>query len=210
MDTTILEQHKQIYMQAGKELITNNTIALITDDILPLFAMPPLETMDLMKQRFFSIAKTENLILNTENLNEQLLAYRTFLAEKMDIIKQQRNTILTQALEKCSYNQPDQIIKELKKELVKLDKNIKKQIKQWLMEANKTYFLDAMSTLINDDKLTSSFTKEITKYLQTFYIKHVIEMIDMKLLVKDTTLLNAFKEQIERFIFTTENSHLFD
>ena len=166
--------------------------------------------MDLMKQRFFSIAKTENLILNTENLNEQLLAYRTFLAEKMDIIKQQRNTILTQALEKCSYNQPDQIIKELKKELVKLDKNIKKQIKQWLMEANKTYFLDAMSTLINDDKLTSSFTKEITKYLQTFYIKQVIEMIDMKLLVKDTTLLNAFKEQIERFIFTTENSHLFD
>ena len=210
MDTTILEQHKQIYMQAGKELITNNTIALITDDILPLFAMPPLETMDLMKQRFFSIAKTENLILNTENLNEQLLAYRRFLAEKMDIIKQQRNTILTQALEKCSYNQPDQIIKELKKELVKLDKNIKKQIKQWLMEANKTYFLDAMSTLINDDKLTSSFTKEITKYLQTFYIKQVIEMIDMKLLVKDTTLLNAFKEQIERFIFTTENSHLFD
>lgn len=210
MDTTILEQHKQIYMQAGKELITNNTIALITDDILPLFAMPPLETMDLMKQRFFSIAKTENLILNTENLNEQLLAYRTFLAEKMDIIKQQRNTILTQVLEKCSYNQPDQIIKELKKELVKLDKNIKKQIKQWLMEANKTYFLDAMSTLINDDKLTSSFTKEITKYLQTFYIKQVIEMIDMKLLVKDTTLLNAFKEQIERFIFTTENSHLFD
>ena len=210
MDTTILEQHKQIYMQAGKELITNNTIALITDDILPLFAMPPLETMDLMKQRFFSIAKTENLILNTENLNEQLLAYRTFLAEKMDIIKQQRNTILTQALEKCSYNQPDQIIKKLKKELVKLDKNIKKQIKQWLMEANKTYFLDAMSTLINDDKLTSSFTKEITKYLQTFYIKQVIEMIDMKLLVKDTTLLNAFKEQIERFIFTTENSHLFD
>lgn len=210
MDTTILEQHKQIYMQAGKELITNNTIALITDDILPLFAMPPLETMDLMKQRFFSIAKTENLILNTENLNEQLLAYRTFLAEKMDIIKQQRNTILTQALEKCSYNQPDQIIKELKKELVKLDKNIKKQIKQWLMEANKTYFLDAMSTLINDDKLTSSFTKEITKYLQTVYIKQVIEMIDMKLLVKDTTLLNAFKEQIERFIFTTENSHLFD
>lgn len=210
MDTTILEQHKQIYMQAGKELITNNTIALITDDILPLFAMPPLETMDLMKQRFFSIAKTENLILNTENLNEQLLAYRTFLAEKMDIIKQQRNTILTQALEKCSYNQPDQIIKELKKELVKLDKNIKKQIKQWLMEANKTYFLDAMSTLINDDKLTPSFTKEITKYLQTVYIKQVIEMIDMKLLVKDTTLLNAFKEQIERFIFTTENSHLFD
>ena len=54
------------------------------------------------------------------------------------------------------------------------------------MEANKTYFLDAMSTLINDDKLTSSFTKEITKYLQTFYIKQVIEMIDMKLLVKDT------------------------
>ena len=32
----------------------------------------------------------------------------------------------------------------------------------------------------------------------------------MKILVKDTILLNSLKEQIERFVFTMENSHLFD
>jgi hypothetical protein len=34
--------------------------------------------------------------------------------------------------------------------------------------------------------------------------------VDIKILVKDTTLINGVKEQSERYIFTLENSRLYD
>ena len=36
------------------------------------------------------------------------------------------------------------------------------------------------------------------------------ENIDIKILVKDTTLINGVKEQSERYLFTLENSRLFN
>ena len=37
-----------------------------------------------------------------------------------------------------------------------------------------------------------------------------METIDMKVIVKNTILINGVNEQTEHFIFAKENSHLFD
>lgn len=210
MDLEILEQHKQIYIGATKELIINNTKALIEDDLLLIFTTPPLETMDTIKQRFLSLAKNHQLILDTVQLDKFLTNYRTYLKEQLLNIADLRNKNLIEKLEQFDYNHPELIVKEAKKELVKLDKIIKKEIKGYMVTANETYLLNDLLVLITVEENTDDFKKEITKFLQNTYIKQILETIDIKLLVKDTTLINGLKEQIERFIFTTKNSHLFD
>lgn len=210
MDVEILEQHKKIYVGASKELIFNNTKSLFEDDILPFFTMPPLETMDVIKQRFFSIAKGYQLVLDTVKLDECLLQYRDCLKKDILNICHSRNDLLVKKIESFDYENIPQLLKDLKKELLKLDKSIKKEIKQILKEKNQEYLLSIIGDLVTTDLDISSFTKEITYFLQNTYVKQVLESIDMKILVKDTTLLNGMKEQLDRFVFTTENSHLFD
>ncbi len=210
MELNVIEQHQQLYINAFRELIDNNTMALINDDIMPLLMEPPLETMDMVKQRFFSIAKNYNCVLNTEQLNKYLHLYRQFLQTNINTLKKQRNETLIHAVKSFDYTKPTQIVRDLKKELLKLDKQMKKKMKEWLVSANQEYLLDHLDQLITDDTVISSFSKDITKYLQTTYLKQFLETFDIKVLIKDTTLLNSLKEQVERFIFTTKNSHLFD
>ncbi len=210
MDLEILEQHKKIYIEASKELIINNTRSLIEDDILPLFATPPLETMDTIKQRLLSLAKTYHLICDTSQLDECLINYREYLRKNLLKISEIRSSQLIDKVILFDYNDKEQILKELKKELIKLDKSIKKEVKTHLKTANQKYLLDNLKKLITTGDNTNEFIKDMTKFLQNGYIKQQLELLDMKLLVKDTTLISGLREQIERFVFTTENSHLFD
>ncbi len=210
VDLEILEQHKKIYIGASKELVTNNTQSLFQDDILPFFTTPPLETMDVIKQRFLSIAKSYHFILNTTKLDECLENYRNILRKKIEGIHENRNDVLNQIIETFDYENVSQLLKDLKKELLKLDKSIKKEIKQNLKLTNQEFLIDKIDILVTTDTDLQAFTKEITHFLQNIYIKQILESIDMKILVKDTTLINGLKEQLDRFIFTTENSHLFD
>ena len=41
------------------------------------------------------------------------------------------------------------------------------------------------------------------------YPKQILENIELKILVKDTTLINGIKEQGERYLFTNNNSYIF-
>ena len=45
-------------------------------------------------------------------------------------------------------------------------------------------------------------------YNKLNYVKQVLESIDFKIIVKDTTLINGVREQGERFLFTKMNSYL--
>lgn len=100
------------------------------------------------------------------------------------------------------------LVKNLKKELVKFNKEAKKEEKQVLTSLVKEKIISNLDLIVKDDNTT--FKKDATKFLQTTYVKQILETVDMKILVKDTILLNSLKEQIERFVFTMENSHLFD
>ena len=204
----ILKQHKQILMTAGLELATNNTNSLIEDDIINGVIEVPLEAMDTVKQRVLNIAKHNNLILNSDMFNEVLISYKEELKKKFRNIFKKRIKLIEDNYSKFDDDKPMDLVKNLKKELVKFNKEAKKEEKQVLTSLVKEKIISNLDLIVKDDNTT--FKKDATKFLQTIYVKQILETVDMKILVKDTILLNSLKEQIERFVFTMENSHLFD
>lgn len=204
----ILKQHKQILMTAGLELATNNTNSLIEDDIINGVIEVPLEAMDTVKQRVLNIAKHNNLILNSDKFNEVLISYKEELKKEFRNIFKKRIKLIEDNYSKFDDDKPMDLVKNLKKELVKFNKEAKKEEKQVLTSLVKEKIISNLDLIVKDDNTT--FKKDATKFLQTIYVKQILETVDMKILVKDTILLNSLKEQIERFVFTMENSHLFD
>lgn len=204
----ILKQHKQILMTAGLELATNNTNSLIEDDIINGVIEVPLEAMDTVKQRVLNIAKHNNLILNSDKFNEVLISYKEELKKKFRNIFKKRIKLIEDNYSKFDDDKPMDLVKNLKKELVKFNKEAKKEEKQVLTSLVKEKIISNLDLIVKDDNTT--FKKDATRFLQTTYVKQILETVDMKILVKDTILLNSLKEQIERFVFTMENSHLFD
>ncbi len=204
----ILKQHKQILMTAGLELATNNTSSLIEDDIINGVIEVPLEAMDTVKQRVLNIAKHNNLILNSDKFNEVLISYKDDLKKEFRNIFKKRIKLIEDNYSKFDDDKPMDLVKNLKKELVKFNKEVKKEEKQVLTSLVKEKIISNLDLIVKDDNTT--FKKDATKFLQTTYVKQILETVDMKILVKDTILLNSLKEQIERFVFTMENSHLFD
>ena len=204
----ILKQHKQILMTAGLELATNNTNSLIEDDIINGVIEVPLEAMDTVKQRVLNIAKNNSLVLNSDKFNEVLISYKEELKKEFRNIFKKRIKLIEDNYSKFDDDKPLDLVKNLKKELVKFNKEAKKEEKQVLTSLVKEKLVSNLDLIVKDDNTT--FKKDATKFLQTTYVKQILETVDMKILVKDTILLNSLKEQIERFVFTMENSHLFD
>ena len=204
----ILKQHKQILMTAGLELATNNTNSLIEDDIINGVIEVPLEAMDTVKQRVLNIAKNNSLVLNSDKFNEVLMSYKEELKKEFRNIFKKRIKLIEDNYSKFDDDKPMDLVKNLKKELVKFNKEAKKEEKQILTSLVKEKIISNLDLIVKDDNTT--FKKDATKFLQTIYVKQILETVDMKILVKDTILLNSLKEQVERFVFTKENSHLFD
>ena len=63
---------------------------------------------------------------------------------------------------------------------------------------------------INDtnEDIRSKIVSGVSKYVKGSYQKQLLDNIDFKILVKDTTLINGTKEQSERYLFTLNNSRL--
>ena len=59
-----------------------------------------------------------------------------------------------------------------------------------------------------EESIVNKVTKEATDYLKKNYQRQLLENVDIKILVKDTTLINNVKEQTERYIFALNNSRL--
>lgn len=208
VDADILNQHKKILLTAGVELATNNTNSLIDDDIINGVIEVPLETMDILKQRIVNIAKNNSLILNSDKFNDTLTSYKGQLKEEFRKVFSKRIKLIEDNYSNLDDNNPLALVKNLKKDLVKFNKDIKKEYKAVLVRLVNDNLVSNLDLIVKDSSV--NFKKDATKFLQNIYIKQVLEIIDMKVVVKDTILLNSLKEQMERFIFTKENSHLFD
>ncbi|MDD6244147.1 MAG: hypothetical protein PUB03_00605 [bacterium] len=205
----LLNQHLKIYLNSLEELINNNTYSLINDDLLPLFTKPPLEAMDIIKQKLLSLGKDYKLILNTQEVDNYIERYRFSMQKKVKTLEDLRKKYLKQHVESLSQKSKDGTLKLLRKNLLILDKNLKKEIKIELIE-NMNFLIENISNFYQTDKIPDRLLKYITKYLKTTYPKDLMETIDMKIIVKNTTLINGINEQTERLIFTQKNSHLFD
>ena len=205
----LLEQHLSIYLNSIEELIKNNSYSLVEDDLLPLFNKPPLETMDTIKQRMLSLGKHYHVIINTEQVDRALEEYRNSMQKKIKTLKKYREDYLIKDIRQKSKDNKDGTFKILKKDLTYLDKNLKKEIKNEI-ENDMQKLIDNIPNFFQIEEIEDKLKKDATKYFRTTYPRNLMETIDMKVIVKNTTLINGVNEQTEHFIVAKENSHLFD
>ena len=210
MDDDLLEkyikQHYDNYKNSILELIDNNTSVLF-DDILLLIKKPPLDSMDSIRNRFLEIAKKYRIILNTEELNNFLDSYRNCLMMDFDKIKSIRIQYLQSVVSKFA---SDQIIILFKKDFIPINKKLRSFLKNQVISSFDNCFNEYHDKLFstNDDISSDLFFKEVLKFIKGNYQRQLLDSFDIKILVKDTTLMNAVKEQNDHYLFTLNNSRL--
>ncbi|MCI8568670.1 MAG: hypothetical protein HFJ11_01655 [Bacilli bacterium] len=205
------EQHIENYKNAILENIKNNTNVLVDEDIMSLTRKPPLDSMDLIKSKFLDLAKKNKIILNIEQLDIILDAYRIKNEKCFDKIKEIRIDELSNKVKSLEILKDSEVIKINKKDFISVNKEIKKLIKNQLKESFENEVLKKMENIfINDtnEDIRSKIVSEVSKYVKGSYQKQLLDNIDFKILVKDTTLINGTKEQSERYLFTLNNSRL--
>lgn len=204
------KQHVVGYKNAIIEIIKNNTRVLVEEDILSLVKKPPLDSMDQIKIKFLDLAKKNKIVLITTNLDEMIDQYRIDLEKKVLCLKDYR---IEQLLKKINIDTSkfDDTIKFCKKDFSMIDKYINNIIKDSVSECFKSDIESKFDLLFGDidESIKNKFIKEITKYFKTSYKKQLLENIDIKVLVKNTTLMNGVNEQSDRYLFTINNSRLF-
>lgn len=205
-------KHINNYKSAILENIKNNTNVLIDEDIMSLLKKPPLDSMDLIKSRFLDLAKKNKIVLNTEMLNLVMDKYRKDLSGVCDILKKIRLDGLCEKLDSFKVEKDSDIFKLVKKDFFTINKEIKKNVKEYVDRYTKKDILDEVNSLFVDGvdiKIREKIVGEATKFINSNYQRQLIENIEFKILVKDTILLNGIKEQNERYLFTLNNSRIF-
>lgn len=207
----IINQHIESYKCSILELINNNTNVLVNEDIKSLFKKPPLDSMDVINAKFLSIAKKNHVVLNTEKLLNMLDKYRKYLLNCCEEIKNLRLRFLSEKVNCYEYCDDNRFIKLNKKDFLIINKNIRNIVKKQLIDGYKLYIIDNVYKLFDKNIEKNTIDKmisDISKFVKNNYQKQILENLDIKILVKDTILINSCKEQTERFVFTLNNSRL--
>ena len=206
------KQHIENYKNAIKETINNNTDVLINEDMMLLLKKPPLDSMDLIKVKCLDIAKKNKILVDTEKVDKMLSTYRKHVITCCDEIKMLRVNSLVEVLDKTNFSKETDVFRFTKKIFNDTDKKIKKILKdQLLMSLEKDIVPQLSKIFIGeiDETLLNKVTADINKYIKGPYLRQLLENMDFKMLVKDTTLMNLVKEQNERYLFTLTNSRIF-
>ena len=203
-------QHFENYKRAIEENIKKNTSTLVDEDIMSLLKKPPLETMDLIKSKFLAVAKKNKKVLNTENLDKILEQYRKDIIVCLSKIKKTREEVLLKKVEDFQYTNEVEIFKITKKDFVEINKQNKNLLKETIKSSLDTEILKKIDLILDeaDEDLKKKMKLEISKYLKGSYQKQLLENIEFKTIVKDTTLINGVKEQADHYLFTLSNSRL--
>lgn len=205
------KQHIETYKNAVRENILNNTSVLVDEDIMSLLKKPPLDSMDFIKSKFLDLAKKNKIVLNTEELSKILDNYRKYLLKSLPDIKKLRVDSLTEIIGKVDFSKDSDVIKVKRGDFNNINKDIKKSINTYLSDGLDKQILKNIKNVFKDDVDDTAKNKiitDITKYIKGAYHKQLIENLDMKILVKDTTLINTVKETTDRYLFTLSNSRL--
>ena len=204
------KQHIKTYKNAIIENIKNNTKSLVNDDIKSLIVKPPLDSMDSIKNKFLSVAKKDKIVLNTEELSKILDDYRKCLNKVLVDIEKERISVLSKKVEEYSFDSSDDVVVFYKKDFININKFIKKTVKNQLLIALEIVNKKIYKVFSKDveDSVKDKFTQEVVKYLKSNYQKQLLDNLDIKVLVKDTTLINGIKESTDHYVFTLNNSKL--
>ena len=205
------QQHINNYRNAVLEIIRNNTVILVDEDITSLFKKPPLDSMDLLKVKILSLAKKNKLIFHTDELDKILDSYRNNILKCCSKLKKIRLDSLIKKVESIDLENHS-IIKINKKDFILINKEFKKIMKEQLQKSFESCILKKIHLIFPDglDKsLQDNIISDFTKYMTGIYRRQILESFDIKILVKDTTLMNSTKEQAEHYLFTLKKSRLF-
>ena len=129
----------------------------------------------------------------------------------MPDIKKIRVDTLTEIIGKVDFSKDYDVIKVKRGDFNNINKDIKKSINTYLSDGLDKQILKNIKNVFKDDVDETAKNKivtDITKYIKGAYHKQLIENLDMKILVKDTTLINTVKETTDRYLFTLSNSRL--
>jgi len=204
------EQHINSYKNAIDEMIKNNTYALFEEDIASLLKKPPLDSMDLIKNKLITLAKKNKIVLNTETVDNIIDDYRNNVIVFFKEFEEYREEHLISIIDKYELKK-EEIIKINKKEFNNINKYLKKRFKEVIIDSYEKTIKKDVSIIYKDDvedSINIGISEELDKYMNKNYLKQIIEGIDFKLLVKDTTLINNIKEAGDRYLFTINNSRL--
>ena len=205
-------QHVENYRKAVIELIKNNTNVLFDEDIKALIAKPPLDSMDTIKVKFLEIAKKNHIILNTVNLTKLIDDYRFNLLKWISDFKDSRIQFLVNIVSNYQLINDNDLIKLNKKDFTDINRKLKKQTKEKIIYGIDKKIVNNVNSIFTkeiSEDVKNKMILEIKKFLTGKYQKQLLENIDFKVLVKDTTLINLIREQGERYIFTKKNSYIF-
>lgn len=205
------KKHIENYKNAVTEILKNNTTALFEDDILSLLKKPPLDSMDIIRCKFLELAKKHKTIIQTEALDKILNDYRQKIITFIPSWKKIRIEDLEKIIVSFSPKKETDIIKFNKKDFVPINRKLKKEIKSDVADTIDKKIVKNVNQLFTDDideKEANTLASEMIKFVQSAYLKQLLESVDFKVIVKDTTLINGVREQGEHFLFTKMNSYL--
>jgi len=205
-------QHLETYKNVILELICNNTKTLVEEDIFSLLKQPPLDSMDAIRNKIVNLAKRFEVILDTDAFNKLLSDYRMSLVNSFADVGSDRISVLSTLVEKFAPVKETDIIKFPKKEFTAINKKMKKEAKKIIIDSNQI-LLNGLPLVFKDrmdEECKNDVISIMSKYLASNYCKDLVESMELKLIIKDTTLINSVLEQGERYLFTKTNSHLFD
>ena len=204
------KQHFDSYKATLLTLIENNTNILVNEDIKSLIKKPPLDSMDVLKNKFLDLSKKNKIVLNTDELSKLLDNYRGFLDKVIDEIKEERISILNKKVDTFKYKDGE-VLEFYKKDFISLDKVLKKILKDNMNESYEKMSKNIVKIFDKgiDLDIKNKIIEEIEKFINKNYQKQILESFDIKVLVKDTILINSINESNERYLFTLNNSKLF-
>ena len=206
----IKKHHIESYKNSIIEIIKNNTNSLVDDDIMSLIKKPPLDSMDVIQSKFLTMAKKNKIVLNNDELIKVISNYRNKVLDISNDLKKIRIDGLTKKVNSSKLKDND-VIKINKKDFTTINKDMKKLLKEHINKSIEKEILNKIDLVFSkdiDSNIKNKIIEDMTKYLKKNYLHQLLESVDIKILVKDTTLINSSKEQTERYIFSINNSRL--
>ena len=202
------EEHFNTYKNAVIANIENNSTILVKEDLYSLINKPPLDSMDLLKNKLIDLAKKNKIVIDNNDVDNILDNYRKKVVKEFDGFIKARTTFYTDLVSNIKRENDSTNIKILKKDMSDYNKKMRKDIKKIIEDNTNSLILKKSLDIfkVDDSKINS----DLYKFINKTYIKQLLENVDIKILVKDATLINSIKEQTERYQFTLSNSHLFN
>ena len=202
------EEHFNTYKNAVIANIENNSTILVKEDLYSLINKPPLDSMDLLKNKLIDLAKKNKIVIDNNDVDNILDNYRKKVVKEFDGFIKARTTFYTDLVSNIKRENDSTNIKILKKDMSDYNKKMRKDIKRIIEDNTNSLILKKSLDIfkVDDSKINS----DLYKFINKTYIKQLLENVDIKILVKDATLINSIKEKTERYQFTLSNSHLFN